>query len=293
MTAVRLRAGDYEATFRPDAGMTGTSLRYRNVEHVVRPEPLGRLRAGVMTGISLMHPWANRLGARRYRAAGRTVDLTALDLPTDAACLPLHGNLCAAPFVVDRIDRHRLDAHLGHEADSPRFAAFPYPHRLDVSVQLDARRGLTVGTVLRPTGRRAVPVAFGWHPYLRLPASTRSGWALVLPGSERLALGGHKLPTGARTPVRRGRLPLAGTSLDDHFALRAPTALAIGDGERRVTVRFGNGYGYAQVYAPARRRFVAIEPMTAPIDGLRTGTTPSVAPGEQFTAGFTIAVGAD
>jgi len=180
VSAVRLRAGDYAATFRPDAGMTGTSLHYRDVEHVVRPEPLGRLRVGVMTGISLMHPWANRLGARRYRAADRTVDLTAVDLPT-----------------------------------------------------------------------------------------------------------------GARTPVRRGRLPLAGTSLDDHFALRSPTAISIGEGERRVTVRFGIGYGYAQVYAPARRRFVAIEPMTAPIDGLRTGTTPSVAPGEQFTAGFTIAVGAD
>jgi aldose 1-epimerase len=53
---------------------------------------------------------------------------------------------------------------------------------------------------------------------------------------------------------------------------------------------FDDGYPYAQLYATSRGQFVAIEPMTAPIDALRRGTTPRCNPGQRFTASFTMAV---
>lgn len=293
MTAVRLRAGDYEATFLPGAGMLGTSLRHRGSEYVARPEPIARSRAGSMTAIALMHPWANRLATRHYRAAGRDVDLSGLDLPTDEGGRPLHGNLRAAPFVVDRVGRDRIDAHLVHENDPTRFAAFPFPHRLEVQVRLDARRGLGVTTTIRPTGPSAVPIAFGWHPYLRLPGSRRSHWRLDLPACDRIALDERHLPTGTRSRVAHEHLTLTGRALDDHFALRRAKTIAIDDGTRRVSVRFGRGFPFAQIYAPPRRRLVAIEPMAAPIDGLRSGAAPVVGPDAHFSAVFSIAVDAD
>ena len=120
MTTVRLRAGEYVATFRPDAGMLGTSLRWRGDEYIARPEPLIRNRGGAMTALALMHPWANRLGARRYRAAGRTVSLAGLDLATDDIGLPLHGNLGAAPFTVESAEATRVVASRLHERGDDR-----------------------------------------------------------------------------------------------------------------------------------------------------------------------------
>ncbi|MFM8237591.1 MAG: aldose 1-epimerase [Actinomycetota bacterium] len=275
--------------------MLATSLRHLGAEYVARPEPLAAAGAGAMTAIALMHPWANRLGGRRYRAAGRRVDLGGLALPTDEHGLPLHGNLTGAPFAVDALRADRIVAHRIHAADDDRarFAAFPYPHRLEVRARLDGRRGLTVTTTVRPTSGRPVPVAFGWHPYLRLPSGSRSGWELVLPRREHIALDPRRLPTGVRTPERATRVALSGLALDDHFALAGRRAIALGNGTHRVTVGFGSGFPFVQIYAPARRRFVAIEPMTAPIDGLRHGRVPVVTPGHRFATSFTIAVGAD
>ena len=205
MTAVRLRADAYAATFRPDAGMLGTSLRWRGDEYIARPEPLIRNRRGAMTALALMHPWANRLGGRRYRAAGRTVSLAGLDLATDDVGLPLHGNLGAARFTVESAEATRVVASRLHERGDERFPAFPFPHRLTVEARLDAHRGLTVRTTVEPTGSRPVPVAFGWHPYLRLPESGRARWRLDLPRCQRLGLDHRNLPTGERTPVQIGR----------------------------------------------------------------------------------------
>ena len=57
-----------------------------------------------------------------------------------------------------------------------------------------------------------------------------------------------------------------------------------------ITLRCGPGYPYAQVWVPAGRPFAALEPMTAATNSLVDGTTPLVAPGDAFTARFSLAV---
>jgi aldose 1-epimerase len=64
--------------------------------------------------------------------------------------------------------------------------------------------------------------------------------------------------------------------------------LGIQHGTRRLTVRFGDGYPFAQVYAPPGAGFACLEPMTAPTNALVAGDHPVVAPGESFTARFSI-----
>ena len=85
------------ATFLPDLGMTGVSLRCGGREHLALPGGLAALRAGATLGIPLLAPWANRLAARRYRAAGVDVDLDGLPLGTDGNGLPIHGFLVGRP----------------------------------------------------------------------------------------------------------------------------------------------------------------------------------------------------
>src|SRR5262249_61504910 len=85
---MHLRAGGYEATFRPDTAMLCTSLRYRGEEYVAWPRTITDFRAGKATAIPLMHPYANRLGGRSYDAWGTRVDLTGLTPPTAPDGMP-------------------------------------------------------------------------------------------------------------------------------------------------------------------------------------------------------------
>src|SRR4029079_16829169 len=73
--AVTLAAGAVEATFLPELGMTGVSLRWQGQEMVAVPGGPSALRGSHTAGLPLLHPWANRLAGRRYVAAGTAVDL--------------------------------------------------------------------------------------------------------------------------------------------------------------------------------------------------------------------------
>src|SRR5262249_23101387 len=81
--ALELRSGSLASTFVPSVGMTGVSLRRGRREYLALPGGVDALRDGHTGGLPLLAPWANRLGARRYRAAGVDVDLRRRRLHTD------------------------------------------------------------------------------------------------------------------------------------------------------------------------------------------------------------------
>jgi hypothetical protein len=154
--ALELRAGELRATFVPGIGMTGVSLRQRGREYLALPGGLDALRAGHTAGLPLLAPWANRLGAWRYRAAGVSVDLRGLPLRTDDAGLPIHGLLVGDPGW--RVTRSAAKGGVARVAasvdvDAP---AFPFPHRIDVAIAAHDDR-LVVDTTIVPTGSHSRP----------------------------------------------------------------------------------------------------------------------------------------
>jgi galactose mutarotase-like enzyme len=266
--------------------MTGVSLRLGTREFLALPGGVDALRHGHTGGLPLLAPWANRLGARRYRAAGVTVDLHGLPLDTDDNGLPIHGLLLGWPAwrVVSQGTRGAVARIVAAtDVDAP---AFPFPHRLEVAVAVRADR-LVVDTTLVPTGRRRVPVAFGWHPYLRVPGATRAGWRLRLPAREHLLLDRLGLPNGDSRAERGEDAPVGRRTFDDLYALgrRRRLAFATDDGAG-IELQARDGYPYAQVWVPPGKPFGALEPMTVPTDALARGGAPLVAPGDAFTARF-------
>jgi galactose mutarotase-like enzyme len=294
--------GDLEATFVPGAGMIGCSLRDRGAELLGQRRGLGRyVGEGSTMGIPLLYPWANRLSRDRFALAGGEVDLGSpgLRLKRDANGMAMHGLLTAAAGWV--VQEHRatdqgavLVAGLDFGSDPSLAAAFPFPHRLRYEAAIAART-LTIALTVEPTGEVAVPIAFGFHPYLRLPGVERSGWRLEAPVERRLRLDTRQLPTGAREPARLEPGPLGERTFDDAFEAPlggAPFALA--GGGRRIELAFLEGYPYAQVYAPAGDALIAIEPMTAPTDALVTGDELRfISPGHAFSARFSVTVDED
>ena len=286
--AVELVSGDLSVVFTPGIGMTGVSLRYRGGEHLALPGGLDALRAGRTGGIPLLAPWANRLSVRRYRAAGVTVPLDGLDLPVDDHGLPIHGFLVGAPgWSVERLtargDAARLRASIA--VDAP---AFPFPHRIEVTAT--ARTPvLRVDTRIIPTGRRSVPIAFGWHPYLRLPHGPRRTWRLRLPSRRHLTLDDRGIPTGDVRPETTESEVIGSRTFDDGYALGRDRRCAIVDESgRALEMRGDAAYPFAQVWVPRGKSFVALEPMAAATNALVDRAAPLVRRGDSFTASFTL-----
>jgi len=290
----RLASDDLEAVFLPELGMLGVSLQHRGAEILRRVDDLKGARArGRTAGIPLLHPWANRLSAWRYRASGRDVELDQASalLHRDANGLPIHGvPWSMLGWRVIAATRTRLEAQLDWTRDD-LLAVFPFPHRLAMTVDL-AGDGLTLQTTLLAHGRDAVPLSFGFHPYFGLPDVPRDEWRLSLPVMRRLALDARGIPTGAEESFEGLDAALGELAFDDGFALLDQRAtLSLTGGGRRISVEFLEGYRFAQVYAPLGEEFIALEPMTAPTNALASGVGLRLAkPDASFSAAFRIRV---
>ena len=193
-----------------------------------------------MIGISLTDDGVELLGQRRgldaYLSAGKTMGhpdpvpvgesaehqhhtgLTAnsstsrparAGVRTDDNGLPIHGVLAAAPgWRVTAQSADELVAELDFGAHPELLASFPFPHLLEVAVTL--RRPHPDGAHRRrATTDKAVPLCFGFHPYLQLPGVPRRQWTVETPALRHLAVDDRGLPTGASTRAA-GRLTNVG-----------------------------------------------------------------------------------
>jgi aldose 1-epimerase len=288
--ALELVVGDLTATFLPALGMTGVSLTYRGQEHLALPGGLDALRKGSTLGLPLLAPWANRLAARRYEAAGVEVDLAGLSLRSDSNGLPIHGLLVGQhgwQVVRNAAGGGQACFAAAIDVDAP---AFPFAHRIEVTV-IAREDELTIDTRVFATGSRQVPIAFGWHPYLQLPGSSRSDWQLRLPSRTHLELDERGIPTGQEHDEPREADAIGDRTFDDLYRLASDHELSLVNDEASITMRAGDGYRYAQVWVPPDRPFAALEPMTDRTNSLVDGTPPLVEPGDSFTATYTLAVG--
>ncbi len=289
--------GELEAAFVPKAGMVCCSLRHRGEEILGQRNGLSAYveRKSTM-GIPLLYPWANRLSRDRFDIDGVAVDLSGNHdrLKRDQNGLPIHGLVAALEGW--EVARHYagdggglLTATLEWERDPQLRALFPFPHRLSLEAAISVS-GLEIAVVVEPQAGAAVPIAFGFHPYLALPGLDRSRWHLELPLAQQLELDPGGIPTGSRHAIEPESGRLGDRGFDDLFEAPPPgEALSVSGGGRRIAMTMGPSYAYAQIYAPPGQQLIALEPMTAPTDALTSSTPPLVS--DRFRASFSIAVG--
>jgi aldose 1-epimerase len=296
LTPVMLRdpSSPLSAVYVPGAGMIATSLSDGDIELLGQRRGLDAyLSAGKTMGIPLLYPWANRLSAKTYDVDGETVTLTpgAYGVRPDNNGLPIHGLLAAYPrWRAQQVADQKLTAELDFGAQDELNASFPFPHLVELTVEL-SNHTLTVSTTVTPTTDKAVPLVYGYHPYLQLPDVPRHQWQIELPTMRQRILDDTGIPTGATAEAPATAEPLGDTVFDDGFDQVADGAVfAVSGGGRRLEVRFERGYPAAQVFAPAGEALICFEPMAAPTDALRRGGYRSARPGEHDTTVFSINV---
>ncbi|HZG50443.1 MAG TPA: aldose 1-epimerase [Thermoleophilaceae bacterium] len=250
--SAQLRSGELEAEVVPEDGMLVAALRHRGLDYLAA-------RADAWTGSPLLHPWANRLSAERFDVRGRAVDATGAR--RDENGVPLHGLPAARRgWVLEHADDTRIRARRAWRDD-----AFPFPHEVVVEHRLSARGLETVTDV-----RGDTPVAFGWHPFLRLPGVPRERWRVTLGSRRRLVLDDRLLPTGASEPWAPAPFALADGHYDEALVELDGGFVLEGDG-RRVELEILEGAPCAQFFAPLTEPVACFEPMAAPVDALVSG----------------------
>jgi aldose 1-epimerase len=296
---ITISDGDLEATFAPEVGMIGTSLRHQGEELLYQGSGLQAYAGhGSTFALPLLHPWANRLRSWEFELDGRPVVLdpvTPIAHRDAATGTAIHGLLTASPYwTVRDSERQVLIAELDFAAVPEYIAAFPFPHRLRYTASITGSTLMVTFAVIA-SGDVAVPVSFGFHPYLTLPRSVRRSWHVELPVARQALVDERMIPTGATESIARGALdgPLGNRTFDTGYTRLHGVVpeFSLADERRRLALTFVSGYPVAQVYAPEDSQFICYEPMTAPVDALISGDGLNwVAPGEEFEAIFTIAV---
>jgi aldose 1-epimerase len=294
IVTLRDPSSNLQAQIVPDAGMIGVSLTDSGVQLLGQRRGLDAYVAdGKTMGIPILYPWANRLGANTYTAEGTTVTLTPgrNGVRADPNGLPIHGVLAAYPrWRVTHESAIELIAEVDFDGDRDLLASFPFPHRLALTFRL-SERSLTVRTAVTPSSSEAVPLCFGFHPYLQLPDVARGQWVIETPPLRHLSLDEHGLPTEETSLQPAVAESLDDKAFDDGYDEVADGAVfAVSGGGRRIEVHFEQGYPAAQIFAPPAEDVVCFEPMTAPTDALRRGGYRSARPGESAVAVFSIRV---
>lgn len=286
-----LRAGELTTTWLPEHGMVGASLTHRGGELLGQRGGLeAYLRSGSAFGIPLLAPWANRLDGLRYADVVLATDGVKgadVGLPKDGG-----GVLVGREWTVTAEESNALTAEL--VPDEAVLAVFPFAHRWRVAVTLTPL-GLTVRTDLEATGDVPVPVAFGWHPLFTLPGVARDGIQVQLPVRIEGLIDERGIPTGVAQPVVIAPGALDHRDLDaEYLAWDGDVVLRGGGRTLRVHFDASAGYPVGHLWSPLADDFVAWEPMTAPTNALVTGDgLRHVAPGETFSATFSVAVADD
>ncbi len=245
-------------------------------------------------------PWPNRVGDGRYVWDGTERQLAITEPEAGNA---IHGLVRWSSWSPGEADTDQL---------TMRHRLFPqqgWDWILDLSLAYRlADSGLTVTVTTVNRSERACPWGAGFHPYLAAFGGVVDDTVLRVPAATWYRADDRGLPTG-RSPVegsahdfRDGRrvgaqvLDTCFAELDRDAEGRAVVSLAAGEGDPRTRLWMDAAFTYVMVFSgdtladPARRRrSLAVEPMTAPPDMLRTGEGRRVLePGERFEASWGI-----
>ena len=229
----------------------------------------------------LLIPWPNRVDGGRWTHDGRVQQLPLTEVDAGNA---IHGLVRWAPWTVAELEADRVTmTHRLHPQPG-----WPFTLELAARYELGAD-GLAVTVTARNPGEVPCPYGVGAHPYLTVGTAHVDEAVLQLPAATRLTADERGIPTGA--------VPVAGTRYDFTIARaigadvldtgftdlargpggRAEARLASPDGTRTVTVWVDRAFTHLMVFtgdtlAPAaKRRSLAIEPMSCPPNALATG----------------------
>jgi len=271
------------------------ALRVRGEDIVeptlAEPEPPG------MAGV-ILAPCPNRVEGARWFHSGRELRLAVTEPELGHANHGLVASTNFEPVPDEDPTCLRLRTRIDHAP------GYPFTVDIEVGYRLLAG-GIAVEFTVRNAGPEPAPVALGAHPYLRIGAVPSERLTVRIDADVAHELDATHIPqrrfsvAGTAWDLRSGRSLRAvpGHATFEHSSPSGPLrhALVAADGTT-VEVRADTDFRFTQLWVAEHfaaddgpRLAVAIEPMTAPPNALRTGIGLRILePGEAWHTGFSI-----
>ena len=277
--------------------MTCCSLRDHGVELIGERFGLASYAScGTTMGMSVIHPWADRLSSWTYRARGTTVRLPVSPLlHTDRSGLPVNGVQSRDhAWILDgsgaTAECAWLEATLPFDSDPRQLELFPFAHRVHLRAGVSGR-SVFVAIEVDAATDVPVPVCCGFRIYLSREGRPGDR-TIVLPARRRLVSDERLLPTGVTEDVDMKALSAGVDEVGELFALGSDRRITISSEARRVTVEPGAGFPFAQVRAVSGAPHVVAEVLTAAPNALNGDAFPVAVRGRPYHAALRLTVDA-
>lgn len=241
----------------------------------------------------MLFPFPNRLREGRYEWGGERLEFPVNDPATGTA---LHGlgmdkNI---ELIGYEIGENEATAVCQYQSQGEN-ASYPFPFTFTAVFKIEYPGQLTITLAFRNDGDRSIPAGLGWHPYFHLGYPEIKDIELQMPVCQFVGIDAAMIPTGKRYAYDDFAVSkkIGTTVLDNCFALPdaegiAETFLRGKSEQLRFWQETGSGkYNFLQVFTPAHRSSIAIEPMTCNIDAFNNGDGLAVIePGAEIRARF-------
>lgn len=284
--------------------VTESGAALRELTFAGRPLVDGFAQDDMATGGrgQILMPWPNRIRDGQYSFGGADFQLALTEPRRHNAS---HGLVRWVAWGVEEHTAHTISLHYRLMAQTG------YPWTLDLQVLYDVcADGLTVTQSVTNRSGSPAPYASGAHPYLVVGTGPVDDLELTIPAATRSIFDDRLLPVDRTTvegsaydfrmprPIRTTAFNDAFTDLDRDAQGTATTVLRDPSSGHAVALWVDSAHRWLQVYTaddvPATaRRSLAVEPMTGPGDGFRSGDdlvtlAPAGESGDQFSASWGI-----
>lgn len=253
----RIAHGAYEAEIASFGGGI-KSLTFVGEPLVETYQDLPPMCAGVV-----LAPWPNRTADGRFNWRGSVYCLPVNEPERNNA---IHGFVCDKAWELKRYCVNQVQ--LTTQIEAP----WPWPIQLTATYSLD-QTGLHARFEAR--AEQDCPFAFGLHTYLSARGAAADASILSLGVTEHHLLDTRNLPTGVVESVVVKQQRIADVAWDDCFRGQGPLTADYVSAGKGVRLAMGPGLDWIQMYTPdnypGRGRALAVEPMSAPPNALRSG----------------------
>jgi aldose 1-epimerase len=213
-----------------------------------------------------LFPFPNRINKGQYSFAGKNYQLP-INFPSEGNAI--HGLVCESSFDVvnETANENEASVELQYNYDGSN-SAYPFKYKLTILYSL-SEKGFACKTTVENTGDKELPMGDGWHPYFKLAGKVNDLFVKI-PAAQIVLVNDKMIPNGL-------------TSESDQFTKSTKieenqfdTCYKLEEKEGRQQVELinqkvqlavwqetgKNKYNYVQIYTPASRNCIAIEPMT-------------------------------
>lgn len=268
LKTVIIQNGNFIAEILPNYGAAVNAYKFNEHNFIDGYASVQEITQQQYKGV-ILAPFPNRLAAAQYNFENKSYTLP---INREKENLALHGLLYNESFeIIQQID-NELTLYYVYDANE---AGYPFKFSLTINYILHVSGRLEIQSWVENLGT-SMPFGLGWHPYFQMDVPVDE-LELAFPPCDWVQLDLQNIPTGVLHPyeVDSDFLFMKNQHFDDCFALREGQVnqFKIRSKQFDLIVESPSlgDFAYFQLYTPASRTSIAVEPMTCAPNAFNNG----------------------